>query len=201
MSYTNAQVVEKFINGGVGSRKTYSNSTDTLYAKMVDRTTRDLYSYNTLIAQYKVDKGIVFLSDNGLTSTTNKHRLELMSALSKAGIKGYQIPVRMHQSTLPTFEELLGRFEARMDSLSMGTDLALADNRHDFTRNYNLYKELIEVTGLTPVNVSKYDDIMAKVDDAEYIKAIQRERRKFMSNKNKMYADTIKDKEYFNNSN
>ena len=206
MGNTVAKVVENFLTGAFETPSknrnrfydgTFCSDTGNLYTKEQKNGKRTLFSYNTLIAIYDIEKNIVFLTDTGLTPTTSKHRLELLTALNDKGIKGYQIPVKMNEYNIPTFEMLIKRFEARMDSLSMGTDLALADNRRKFKDNYYMYKELMGVTGLTSSDVDKYTDIMAKMEDTDFVKQLQRERRSFMTNKSKMYADTIRDKRYF----
>ena len=199
MSKTNEQVVEEFITMRAGDDFLYwsHNATNTLSVSYNDKS-NDLMSYNTLIARYDFDKKIIYLSDQNMTNTTSKHIRIVIDKALEHGIKVMSIPMTRGQRNFPKSEQVVGNYEARMDRYSMGTDLALAENRKEFLLNFERYKEFITVEDITPKNFVKYDTISKNLEDTEYLKALKSKRRIFLAKKDRLYEDTVNDTTLFN---
>ena len=138
-----------------------------------------LFSYSTALARVDTDRRTVLLSDTNMTQTTSKHRLEVVSSAIDNDYKVLPIPLERGTSNFPTDEQIVQRFETRMDYLTRGTELALSDNRREFLNSYENYKEFLKYANITSEKRKKYDEINENLNNTEFIKELQTKRRKF----------------------
>jgi hypothetical protein len=151
----------------------------------------EFFSYSTVFARVDKDKNTVLISDRGMTPTTSKHRAVLVHNAIRLGVKILPVPLQIYKSTFPTNEEIIGRFEARMDYLKRGTELALSATRYEFLDTLKDYKDFVRYTGITPTNYDKYIEVGAKCEDIQYIKDLQKQRREFQKQKRKDSNTTL----------
>ena len=173
MAYSNDMVAENFLlqTGlkNTGSTCTYTGDT--------------FYSYNTAFAKVDLENKVVLLSNSGMTSTSSKHYSAIVHAAIKNDYKVLQIPLRMFEHTFPTSDEINKRFEAELDNYSDGTNLALSDNRFNYLHTMDKYEEYNRYIKHQPKNLNKYTVIEAKIEDIDYIKSLQKQRRLARSKK------------------
>ena len=173
MAYSNDIVAENFLlqTGlkNTGNTCTYIGDT--------------FYSYNTAFAKVDLENKVVLLSDGGMTSTSSKHHSAIVHSAIENDYKVLQIPLRMFEHTFPTSDEINKRFEAQLDSYSDGTNLALSDNRFNYLYTMGSYEEYNRYIKHQPKNLNKYTVIEAKIEDIDYIKSLQKQRRLARSKK------------------
>ena len=173
---TNTQVIENFIKQTGKATHNGSGWDITLHYNG-----NFLYSYNTVIAKLDTTTNTILLSDTTMTPTTAKHRSTLINEAIKNNIKVLPIPLTMHKAQFPTNEEVLNRFETRMDYLSRGTDLALADKRKSFLTTFADYTEFSKYANITSENADKYTNISNSINDTNYLKTLMEKRRQFQA--------------------
>ena len=183
---TNTQVVENFIKQTGKATHNGSGWDITLHYNG-----NFLYSYSTVIAKLDTTTNTILLADTTMTPTTAKHRSTLIQEAIKNNVKVLPIPLTMHKAQFPTNEEVMGRFETRMDYLSRGTDLALADKRKQFLTAFEEYTEFSKYADMTVKD--KYNDISNSINDTNYLKELVEKRKQFQAELRKNKAQLFRE--------
>ena len=84
---------------------------------------------------------------------------------------------------IPEPERDWSGLKAQLDSYSDGTNLALSDNRFNYLYTMGSYEEYNRYIKHQPKNLNKYTVIEAKIEDIDYIKSLQKQRRLARSKK------------------
>lgn len=156
-----------------------------------------IYSYDTLIGRYEKSMGLLLVADEGLSTTSSRHRNLIVNSAIERGIKIATIPVRRGSKEFPTNKEVLNAYESRMDRVSMGTELATATNRKIFKREFDRYKEFADMVGETPKDFKRYEELNEKIENTAFIAELTKQRKAFMASKDKLFRDTVSSSEYF----
>ena len=183
---TNTQVIENFIKQTGKATHNGSGWNITLHYNG-----NFLYSYSTVIAKFDTTTNTILLADTTMTPTTAKHRSTLIQEAIKNNVKVLPIPLTMHKAQFPTNEEVMSRFETRMDYLSRGTDLALADKRKQFLTAFEEYTEFSKYADMTVKD--KYNDISNSINDTNYLKELVEKRKQFQAELRKNKAQLFRE--------
>lgn len=167
MAYTNDVVADNFIKQ-TGLK---SNGSTCMYIGDI------FYSYNTAFAKVDLKRKVVMISNEGMTSTSSKHRSALVSSAIDNNFKILPVPLKMFEHTFPSADELNERFEQQLDDLATGTNLALADYRFRFIDTLSRYEEYNRYIENQPKQLNKFVKIEAKLEDISFIKDLQKQRR------------------------
>lgn len=142
------------------------------------------YSFGTAFAKVDLKNKVVLLSYDSMTSTSSKHHSAIVHEAIENKYKILQVPLRMFEHTFPNADIINDRFEAQLNAYSEGTNLALSDNRFNYLHCMERYEEYNRYIKHQPVNLHKFVVIEAQIDDIDFIKNLQKQRRLERGKKN-----------------
>lgn len=167
MAYNNDTVAENFIlQTGLkcnGSTCNYVGDT--------------FYSYSTAFAKVDLANKVVLISNDSMTSTSSKHHSAIVHQAIVHDYKILPVPLYMFEHAFPNSDVINDRFERLLEAYSKGTNLALSDNRFNYLNTMNRYEEYNRYIKYQPSNLHKFVVIEAQIDDVEFIKSLQKQRR------------------------
>lgn len=150
-----------------------------------------LYSYETLLAFKEAGNSKVYITDTSFSSTSAKHASLLRAIAQEQHVTPVLIPMLVNVSRPPQPDEVIKRFEARMDKYRQGTELALKVMRDKYLDNYVRYITYMTDMQVTSKYKELYTDLADKLKDEKYLVDLKAQRKEFLDNADQLFQDTL----------
>lgn len=155
-----------------------------------------LLTGRTLISMVDRDKKVVLVPLTDMTTKLSKRKASLVKVAVDMGYKVLPIPFERKTISKPSNDLILKRFESIMDSASIGNELALVTNRRTFINAFSRYSDFVDFLGTKPKNFEKFETINKNIEDTNYIRRLQANRRKFEKNKDTLYEEVLSEHDF-----
>lgn len=135
------------------------------------------WSYNTHYAELDTARNVLLIGTDKISSTTTKQHEALVQACISNNVQILHVPVLKEDVNFPSANTIVKRFTDRLDDYSKGTNLALSDYRLMFLTTLDRLKEYVGYAGLDTAVIEKYNMIAKNLDNVDFIKNLQKQRR------------------------
>lgn len=177
--------------------KSYLTSSSEVFNSYYTAKEDYLLTQRTLISMVDREKKVVLVPMTDMTTALSRRKAKLVDVAVDMGYKVLPVPFERKTMDKPSNDLILKRFESIMNSASIGNELALATNRKTFNNAFSRYSDFVDFLGTKPKNFEKFETISKNIEDTNYIRRLQANRRKFEKNKETLYEEVLSEHDFY----